>query len=146
MHQADGPLQFHGRCQRAITAKRANIVDHGCAGADGATHHGRLAGIDRNRYVDRRDNRLDDRNDTVEFFLLGDIGRTRARGLAADVNDRSTVPRHSLGLPQRGVTARKPAAIRERIGGDVEDPHYRGEVECKRADGQHGFIARRRGP
>jgi hypothetical protein len=43
-------------------------------------------------------------------------------------------------LAQRSLVAGKPAAVRERVGCDVENPHHGRDVEFKRTERQHGVI------
>ncbi len=143
MHEADRPLKFDGSLQRTIVAKRANIIDHRSPGSYGSPHDARLAGVDRDGYIDCLGDCLDNRENPVELFLLGYIGRTRPGRFAADIDDGSAFLRHCFCLAQRGVTAGEAATIRERVGCDVENPHHRGDVELKRTERQHGFIAGR---
>ena len=140
MHEANRAAEFDGSLQRAVFAERTYVVDHRGSRGDCGTHDGGLAGIDGYGHVDGSDDSLDYREDPVELFLLGHIGSTRTRRFTPDIDDGGTVPRHGRCLAQRSLVAGKPAAVRERVGCDVENPHHGRDVEFKRTERQHGVI------
>jgi hypothetical protein len=142
VHEANRALQFDGSLQRAVFAQRADIVDHCRPCGNRGAHDGGLAGVDGYGHADGTDDGFDDRQNPVEFCLLGYIGRARPRRLAADIDNGGAVTRHGLGLAERGVTADESSAVRERIGRDVQNPHHGGDIELQRTERQHGFIVR----
>ena len=135
VHEAYRPLQRNGGLQRTLFAERADIVDHRGSRGDRGMHDGGFAGIDGYRRVDSGDDGLDHGNDAVEFFLFGDVGCARTRGFAADIDDVRTIPGHRLGPAHGRVAPDKSAAVRERVGCHVEDPHHRGDVEPQLTEG-----------
>ena len=93
-------------------------------------------GVDRDRDVESLRDRLDGRDDAVEFLSHGD--EVPGTGLdATDVDDVGTIGDESLGPAQRAVELEGRAVVVERIRRAIDDPHdehARGDVVAARPE------------
>ena len=79
---------------------------------------------------------LDHRQHAAQLLLLGQRVGARPGRLAADVDDVRAVGRHPHARLDGAIdVVEEHAAVGERIGGDVEDPHHEGA----RAQLERGF-------
>ena len=145
VHEAHRTLQFGCRLQRTFLAERADVVDHHGAHPGRRAHDGGPARIDGNGHIGVVDDSLDYRQNPVELFLLGYVSCAGPCRLAAYIDDSGAILRHRLRLTQRSVTADESAAVRERVGCDIENPHYGRDVDMQRTERQHGLIHGRTG-
>ena len=63
-------------------------------------------------------------DDPRHLFVLGDRHGARARRLAADVDQVGAIRHHPTRVIERLRRVEVEAAVRERVGRDVEDPHH----------------------
>src|SRR5438128_2228100 len=63
------------------------------------------------------------RNDALPLLIEGNRRSSRSRRFAADVDDVGTFFNHLSCLSERRIRAKELAAVRERVGRDVEDSH-----------------------
>ena len=71
-----------------------------------------------------------EQHDAPHLFDVRDLVGSRARRLAADVEEIGALLHEPRRVGERGVRLGVPAAIRERVRGDVDDAHQ----ECPRAE------------
>ena len=65
----------------------------------------------------------DDRDNPLELLALVDGLRPRARGFATDVEDVSPLLCELDAVVDGGLLIQEQAAVGERVGGHVDDPH-----------------------
>ena len=84
--------------------------------------HLRLRGVDRDGHVALQ--RLEHRNHALQLVVERDRRRTGPRRLASDVDDRRPFVEHPPSGSDSVVGRQVGAAVRERVRGDVDDPHH----------------------
>ncbi len=125
MHQATvGATCCNDTSHLGIGTQSAYVVDKRCAGANRGLRHGCLRGIDRDlRRGDSPRQTLDHRHDPAQLLLHIDGLSSWARRFAADVEDIRSLLDKLDAMSYGGLLVQEQAAIRERVGGHVEDPH-----------------------
>jgi hypothetical protein len=106
-----------------IEGETAGIVDDFGAEFEGAFGGLGLVGIDGNRDAELLAQPLENGNNAAEFFFRGDGLSAGFGGLAADVDDIGALLFHLHGAGESEIGVKVFAAVRERIGRDVEDAH-----------------------
>ena len=105
-----------------ITEAGDVVADHRTRGARRVQHR-RAPGVDRDRHVEARRERLDRGNDPVELLGLPHL-RTRTGLHAADVEELGARDDELLGTGEEGVERPRRAAVVERVRRPVEDAHH----------------------
>ena len=98
VHQRDRSATCGGEREHARLAASVDIVDEARASVERGGGNARLRGVDGNHHafaerggIEPRTQRGDDADDPADLFVDGDGLRTRASGLAADIDDVGTV-------------------------------------------------------
>ncbi len=125
----------HGR----VEAEGADVVDDVGPGVEGGPGHGGLGRVDGDEGPALAAQAGDDRDDAGGLLGLGHGPGAGAGALAPDVDDVGAFgdERQAVGDGPGGIGV--PAAVRERIGGDVDDAHEPGpgaELEAAAPDVQ----------
>ena len=127
-------------------AEAGDVVADDRAGRARGVEHRRAPGVDRERHVEAGVQRLDRGHDAVELLVLVDLGP--GAGLhAADVEQVGAVGDELLGPAHERVEIPGCAAVVERIGGAVQDPHHhdpRADVDRALTQPEASGTARRR--
>jgi len=135
VHQTYRYAEFGDGIHRALTAQGINVIDHTGTGSYRRTHHFRLGSVDRDRQRNARDQLLDDRQHPAQFFLDGDIGRTRTGGFTTDVEHVGALFRHAQAMRHRRFHAVVCTTVRERVGREIENADHARTIEPQRASG-----------
>src|SRR5690606_23813159 len=85
VHQADRDVESGDGLQGAGGLQAADVVHHRGSGGGGGAHHLRLAGVDRDRYLDQVGEHLDDGQHAVELLVDGHGTGAGTGGLPTDV-------------------------------------------------------------
>ena len=93
-----------------VGGERRNVVGDGGSGGERGAQHLRMAGIDRDRNAVFRE-RGHDRQDAPAFLGVIDLDRSRAGGLAADIDDIGARRRQRLPVPDGGFRIEPVAAV-----------------------------------
>ena len=115
--------------QLGIAAKRGDVIDDRGAGVQGRRGDGRLRRVNRNRNRRRGLTPFllgqggDHRSRSRELLLGAHIGRSGPGRLAADVEDVCPFGSKPAAMLDRRLGVEVEPPVRERVGGDVDDPH-----------------------
>ena len=129
VHQDDrhAVLRNH-RGHTRIPAKRGDIIHHRGPRVNSGLCDVGFRSIDgqRNGYPLRQ--RGDDRHDAAALLVGRNRSRTRARRLAADIDQARSGTHHLLGMAHGVIGITISASIAEGIRRDIEDAHHPGDV------------------
>ena len=131
VHQAHRQTGIGRRVQGTIALQRAYVVDQPSPQPRRLADDRRRGGIDRNDHIQAAIDCLDHRRHALDFFGHRHGTRPRARRLATDVDQRGACGDHRFGMPQRSVALAEAPAVREGVGGDIEDTHDMGTRQIK---------------
>ncbi|MNP50345.1 hypothetical protein D3C76_1446050 [compost metagenome] len=131
VHEAHRQTGVRRSVQGAIALQGPHVVDQPGTQAGCFTHDSRRGGIDRNDHVEATVDGLDHWRHTLQLLGHRDCTRTRARGLATDVDQRCAGGNHRFGVAQGLVALTEATAIGEGIGGDIENTHDMGMRQIK---------------
>jgi hypothetical protein len=94
------------RHQVRIVAQRRHVIHDARAGVETGAHHASATRVDRHQHALPRQ-ALDDRQDTVQFFVGFDRPRSGPRRLAPDIDDVSALRNKTQAIVNglRGVEA-----------------------------------------
>src|SRR2546425_873566 len=106
-----------------------DIVHDGSPGLDCLRGHLGLHRVDGKRYVDFGDQVTDYRTDPAPLFIRSHRIRSGSSRLTAHVEDIGPVFHHLETMTEGLIRIEVAPTVGERIGGDVEDPHYARSVE-----------------
>lgn len=148
VHQAHAGAGLRDDLNRTGRLERAHVVDEGRPRGDRCPHHLGLRSVDRHRHAGAGREALDHRQHAAEFLLDGDWLRARPGRLAANVEDRGTLPGQPQPMLDRCAGALEPPAVRERIRRHVQHPHHDrlAEVEERVAQAQVHRVSRSEAP
>ena len=122
---------------RTRSLECSDIIDHVRARRNSCAHDFRLTGIDGNRNGAFPPDRPNHRNHPIELLIDSHRLRSGARRFPTDVDDVRTLVLHPQRMVDRLFEPIKPAAIRKRIGRDIQYAHHdrTRQVEMVAADG-----------
>ena len=146
VHEADGAACLGDDVRHVgVAAQGRDVIDDRRAGGQGAARHFRLRRVHADRHADALGQGLDHGHHAAQLLVRLDRVRARPRGLAADVDDGRALAHERQGLLEGGVGGEEAAAVRERIGRDVDDAHDAGERQVERPDrrGRHRRVSAR---
>ncbi len=135
MHQHHRRARVGHRFQRARLAQRLHVVDHAGAGRQCCAHHVGLEGIDADRHGRARHQCLDHRHHALDLLLRRHLFGAGPGGLAADVEDIRALLDQRQRVGDGRLGTEMPAAVGERIRGDVDDAHHPRAVQPQRPPG-----------
>ena len=123
VHQHDRQAARAGRREAVgVVPQGGDVVDHARAGCDRGTHHGGLAGIDRDQDA-RSGERLDHRQSAPDLLVDRHRVRARPRRFAADIDDVGAFGVQPQPVGDRRRRLEKLPAVREAVRGDVDHAH-----------------------
>ena len=131
VHEADRHAKLGHRFQRAGSAERTDVVDHGSARGHSGTHHLRLAGVYGNGHCRCRSQTLNNADHTVQFCCDRYRLCARSGGLSTDINDVRTLGHHIQSVLYGRLLKRIEPAVRKRIRGHIKYPHNTGNTQIK---------------
>src|SRR5439155_9453920 len=129
VHDDDSGLALRDGADHGGISDSGDVVHQGSARVDGLGRHRRLHRVDRKRHVHLDRQVTDDRPDAAPLFLCGNCIGPWPRRFASDVEKVRPLLDQLDAVAQRSVRLEVAAAVRERIGGDVQDAHHAGPVE-----------------
>src|SRR5690606_29486577 len=135
VHQADRHAELRRGIERAVAAQCTHVVDQSGAGGHGGAHDLGLGRVDRDRHRATARERLDHRHDARDLIARVDRRRPRARRLATDVEQVGALGDEAQAMLDSAPCIEEFAAVRERIGGHVDDAGDAGPAEVERALG-----------
>ena len=145
VHGDDEGAVIGGDTRHVMIALQApDVIDDRSASLEREPGDRRRHRIDGDRRAER-DNVSQHRAQAGNFLLGGHglLAAIGARRLGAHVNDVGAVGDHPPGLGQSVVRREEAAAVRERVGRDVENTHHRRIGPVRRKPAAHALLRRR---
>lgn len=124
-----------------IGAATGDVVDDGHARTDRRSRHGCPHRVDADAHA-VRDQLGDHRCDALRLDGRVDAVGSRTCRLAPHIDDVDTRGVQFEAVPHRGVDVQVAAAVRERVGRDVDDAHHHGPVRVRKREHERRLFAK----
>ena len=137
MHHAYRQARGGGRLEGTRTLQGAHIVDQTRTSVGRRSDYRRRTGIHGNHHIQVGTDRLHHGNDSVQLFLLRDLGRAGTCGLATHIDNNCPFAHHLFSAGERQAQIQPAAgivtaAIGEGVRRGIENAHYLRALQIQR--------------